>query len=144
MDSLTARARQRKEPATNRRKQIRYPLRAPIAYQWRNGQGQEQRGRGWTQNVSEQGALVSSDKCPAAGDLVNLTLRVPPLRTAVPAPTMRMGMSAKVVRVLKDMRDGKDLGFAVHAHRAFAAEQRHPRSPQLSHDCGSAIGLKRN
>ena len=129
------------EQATNRRKHIRYPLRASIAYQWRDSQGLERRGRGWTQNVSEQGALVSSDNCPASGDFVDLMLRVPSLRTAVPAPTFRMEMNAKVVRVLKDMRDGRDLGFAVRAHNAREAEH---RSPELTRQCGGQVGFRRN
>lgn len=92
---------------------MRYPLRASIVYRWRDGEGMERRGRGWTQDISEEGVLVSSENCPAVGDSVDLILRVPSLRSPVPAPTLRMDMSAKVVRVLTDAQDGKNLGFAV-------------------------------
>jgi hypothetical protein len=77
---------------------------------------------------------VSSGNCPATGDFVDLMLRVP-------APALRMEMNAKVVRVLKDMHDGKDMGFAVRAHTAGEAEH---RSPQLARQCGSQVGFRRN
>lgn len=121
---------------------MRYPLRASIVYRWRDEKGIERRGRGWTQDVSEEGVLVSSDNCPAVGDCVDLILRVPSLRTPVPAPTLRMDMNAKVVRVLTDAHEGKNLGFAVRKRHAASVGDK--GSAHVTWQCRGQVSFRCN
>ena len=93
---------------------MRYPLRASVIYRWRDGDGMERRGKGWTHDLSEEGVMVSSDNCPALGEPVDLVLRVPTTRSPMPAPALRMNMKARVVRLESPGAEGKNLGFAVH------------------------------
>jgi len=92
---------------------MRYPLRAAISFWWRDEDGSNRRGRGWTRNVSEEGALIATRDCPAQGDQVVLVLQIPAGRSPVPASTFRMDMKAEVVRLLLDSSGRKIQGFAV-------------------------------
>jgi len=100
-------------PATIRRKQMRYPLRASISFWWRDADGSNRQGKGWTRNVSEEGALISTLNCPAQGDQVDLLLQLPMGRSPVAPSTIRMDMKAEVVRLLLDSSGKKIRGFAV-------------------------------
>jgi hypothetical protein len=124
-------AEQRKEPVTNGRKHIRYPLRVYVAYRWTDSHGQMHRGHGWTQNVSEGGLLVRTEDCPKIGDPVDLTLRVPSLRITRES-SARMEMAGKVVRLLPaGEAAGKHGGFAVSQRFAPVVEENSRLSWQL-------------
>jgi hypothetical protein len=118
-------------------------VRASIIYRWRDGQGVERRGHGWTQNVSEEGILVNSAICPKVGDLVDLTLRAPVLRSQAPGAPLRMEMNARVVRVVMEAPDGKNLGFAVR-RRAFVSAPEENSQPSATWRCSGMTGLRTN
>ena len=128
---------------TNRRKQMRYPLRASVVYRWRDSDGMRRSGRGWTQDVSEEGVLVCSEDCPAVGELLDLALRVPTLRTPVPAPALRMDMKAKVIRILSEAGEGKNLGFAARRRDGARALESKSERPTLPYRA-LALGLRAN
>ena len=130
------------EGATNGRKHMRYPLRASIVYRWTDGAGVERRGRGWTENVSEEGVLVSTDICPEVGALINLRLRVRSLRVPKTTASLRMEMNARVVRVVNEAQEGKELGFAARK-RNFASVPEDGSSP-LAWRSGGLEGLRTN
>jgi len=93
---------------------MRYPLRASISFWWRDPDGSNRQGRGWTRNVSEEGALISTLTCPAQGDQIDLVLQIPAAgRPPMPASAFRMDMKAEVVRLLLDSTGKKIRGFAV-------------------------------
>jgi hypothetical protein len=92
---------------------MRYPLRASICFWWRDPDGANRQGKGWTRNVSEEGALISTPNCPAQGDQVDLVLRIPVGRSPIPVSAFRMDMKAEVVRLLLDSTGKKICGFAV-------------------------------
>ena len=115
---------------------MRYPLRASVIYRWRDGDGMERRGKGWTHDLSEEGVMVSSEDCPALGEPVDLVLRVSTTRSPIPAPALRMNMKAKVVRLLSDGTEGKSLGFAVHRRDCAGAVE-----SKSQESTGSYLGL---
>jgi hypothetical protein len=132
-----------REPNTNRRKQMRYPLRASVVYRWRDTAGMRRCGRGWTQDVSEEGVLVCSEDCPAVGELLDLVLRVPTLRKPVPAPPLRMDMKAKVIRILNDTGERKNLGFAARRRDGAGAKEGKSERPTLPYQA-FAVGPRAN
>jgi len=122
---------------------MRYPLRASVAYRWRDANGTERCGRGWTQDLSEEGVMVSSDNCPALGEPVDLVLRVPTTRSPMPAPALRMNMKARVVRLESPGAEGKNLGFAVHSRDCAGPMESKSQRSTLSY-LGSGAGLRAN
>jgi len=92
---------------------MRYPVRASISFWWRDPDGSNRQGKGWTRNVSEEGALISTLHCPAPGDQVDLVLQIPAGRPPIPLSSFRMDMKAEVVRLLLDSTGKKICGFAV-------------------------------
>ena len=125
-----------KESPTNRRRHLRYPLRAAIVYRWRDEQGAERQGRGWAQDLSEEGVLVLSENCPKIGDFVELTVRVASPRPPAPSSTLIIDMNGKVIRMLNESGQGKSLGFAVRK-RSTGCEV-DGKSPLLWQDRGLA------
>ena len=122
---------------------MRYPLRASVVYRWRDSDGMRRCGRGWTQDVSEEGVLVCSENCPAVGELLDVALRVPTLRTPVPAPALRMDMKAKVIRILSEAGEGKNLGFAARRRDGARALESKSERPTLPYRA-LALGLRAN
>jgi hypothetical protein len=122
---------------------MRYPLRAAVVYRWRDADGTERCGRGRTQDLSEEGVMVSSENCPAVGEPVDLVLRVPTTRSPVPAPPLRMNMKARVVRLQGEGTEGKNLGFAVHRWDCAGATESKSQRPTLSY-VGLGAGLRAN
>jgi PilZ domain len=131
------------ELSTNGRRHMRYPVRACITYRWRDCQGVERRGRGWTQNISEGGALVSSSSCPGVGDLVDLKLKVPTSRAQATGSSLRMEMNASVVRVLIEAEKGRNWGFAVR-RRAPVPGTEENSEPTSIWQCREMFGFRTN
>jgi hypothetical protein len=104
-----------KRELPSRRTHVRYPLRISIDYRWRDRYGTDRGGKGWTRNISEEGAFIQTQECPGEDENVNLFFR---MRT--PSPSKRMTMEARVVRVERSVEEGLALGFAVQK-RAIAA-----------------------
>lgn len=102
---------------TNRRRHLRYPLKAAIRYHWRDAQGVLCRGRGWTRDVSEGGVLIATTNCPFKGDLVDLALRLPRDKKATTGPPLFLRMKGEVVRVLVNESGKAVCGFALQSHK---------------------------
>jgi len=58
------------------RKAIRFPLEAPIMFQWADS-GSEKRGGRRTRDISEMGAFVLSRMCPPAGAEISFNIFLP-------------------------------------------------------------------
>lgn len=58
-----------------RRTAVRYKLRLPVLFHWMNGS--EQTEGGFTKDVSLDGALVVSSRCPSVGVAVRIELLLP-------------------------------------------------------------------
>jgi hypothetical protein len=99
--------------ATNRRRHMRYPVRASIEYSWQNKEGFLLQESGWTRNVSEDGALVVSANCPEVGDLVEFTMRVSGKKRASGSPTFSVSMRGEAVRVSSNSSTGTPTEFAI-------------------------------
>jgi hypothetical protein len=97
----------------NRRRSIRYPLRALALFQWQSDDGVRKHARGWTKDVSEAGAYVVSPQCPNEGDAIQLVLRFPVLPTPGSGRATEVDMIGCVLRVNRDPVHGRELGFAV-------------------------------
>jgi PilZ domain len=119
MQSRDSSLSQAKRVFASRRTHVRYPLRVSVDYRWKDNAGIDRGGKGWTRNISEDGAFIQTGDCPAEHVSVDLLFRIPRMRTA--SPSTRMTMEAKVVRVERSVEEGYELGFAVQK-RAVAAD----------------------
>jgi PilZ domain len=112
------------------RRQIRYPLRAPVTFRWIGSDGLAHEGKGNSRDISESGAYIVTRNSPPVNAGVMLEIRFPYL------PELdrfhRIEMDGRVVRVdlLLDNRAG--WGFAISAQRTILQEveddQNEPRS----------------
>jgi hypothetical protein len=102
------------------RRQIRYPLRAPVTFRWTGPDGATHEGKGNSRDISEGGAYVVTRSSPPIGAGVLLEIRFPYL------PELdrfhRIEMDGRVVRVdlLLDNRAG--WGFAISSKRTILQE----------------------
>lgn len=110
--------------SSSRRRQIRYPLRAPVIYRWRDNNGLQRRARGWTRDISEAGAYVLSSHCPQKGEVVELKFKLHALREQrTPQGNEHLEMGGEVVRVDVAEIAGEAVGFAVRSKTPAAARQ---------------------
>ena len=102
------------------RRQIRYPLRAPVTFHWIGRDGAAREGKGNSRDISEGGAYIVTRSSPPMGAGVMLEIRFPYL------PELdrfhRIEMEGRVVRVdlLLDNRAG--WGFAISSQRTVLQE----------------------
>jgi PilZ domain len=102
------------------RRQIRYPLRAPVTFHWIGRDGIAHEGKGNSRDISESGAYIVTRSSPPMNADVLLEIRFPYL------PELdryhRIEMDGRVVRVdlLLDNRSG--WGFAIWAQRTVLQE----------------------
>jgi hypothetical protein len=102
------------------RRQIRYPLRAPVTFRWIGRDGATHEGKGNSRDISEGGAYIVTRSSPPIGSGVLLEIRFPYL------PELdrfhRIEMDGEVVRVdlLLDNRAG--WGFAISSKRTILQE----------------------
>jgi hypothetical protein len=102
------------------RRQIRYPLRAPVTFTWIDRDGATHEGKGNSRDISEGGAYIVTRSSPPMGASVMLEIRFPYL------PELdrfhRIEMEGRVVRVdlLLDHRSG--WGFAISSRRTVLQE----------------------
>jgi len=102
------------------RRQIRYPLRAPVTFKWIGRDGAVHEGKGNSRDISEGGAYIVTRSSPPIGAGVLLEIRFPHL------PELdrfhRIEMDGHVVRVdlLLDNRAG--WGFAIASRRTVLQE----------------------
>jgi PilZ domain len=106
--------------ASQVRRQIRYPLRAPVTFRWIGRDGATHEGKGNSRDISEGGAYIVTRSSPPLGAGVLLEIRFPYL------PELdqfhRIEMDGQVVRVdlLLDNRAG--WGFAISSRRTVLQE----------------------
>jgi hypothetical protein len=102
------------------RRQIRYPLRAPVTFHWVGRDGMAHEGKGNSRDISESGAYIVTKNSPPMSADIMLEIRFPYL------PELdrfhRIEMDGRVVRVdlLLDNRSG--WGFAISAQRTVLQE----------------------
>jgi PilZ domain len=102
------------------RRQIRYPLRAPVTFHWIGRDGVAHEAKGNSRDISESGAYIVARNSPPMNAGVMLEIRFPYL------PELdrfhRIEMDGRVVRVdlLLDSRSG--WGFAISAQRTVLQE----------------------
>ena len=108
-----------------RRAHVRYPLRLCVGYRWKDNDGTKHGSKGWTRNISEEGAFIKAVACPAEEDLVDLLFQMPRDRSLPAVRAVRMTLQARVVRVVRNAEEGIDVGFAVHKRTGFPAGDNH-------------------
>lgn len=120
----TTQAAQVRGYSSSRRSQIRYPLRTPVIYRWRDNNGSQRRAKGWTRDISEGGAYILSSQCPQKGELVELKFRLLVLREQrTPRGNEHLEMGGEVVRVDVAGVAGETVGFAIRSKTSTAAKQ---------------------
>lgn len=112
-DQLVFRSGRLETPRMNRRRCIRYPLRALALVEWESRGGTCKHARGWTKDVSEAGAYVVCSQCPNEGDVIQLVLKFPVYPTPGSGRRTEIDMNGSVLRVDRDPVHGRELGFAV-------------------------------
>jgi len=99
------------ETTADVRRQIRYPLRAPVSFTWFSSEGAQREAKGHSRNIGEGGAYIQSKNCPPVGAQIILVFRFPDLREF--AMFQRLEMSGQVVRT-EILPNSKGMcGFAV-------------------------------
>jgi hypothetical protein len=61
----------------NRRVQVRYPLKLPVIFHWKDNDGTEHTGGGFTCDVALDGALIFSSRCPPMGTAIRIEVLIP-------------------------------------------------------------------
>lgn len=128
---------QTKRGMSSRRAHVRFPLRISVGFHWKEDGGVKKDARGWTRNISEQGAFIETAECPVERDSVNLQFRIPSPRKPWSVRATRMVMEARVVRVESDATTGSRVGFAVQKRTAMRAKDETPPGRAFSGICGS-------
>jgi len=102
------------------RRQIRYPLRAPVTFTWIDTDGATHEGKGNSRDISEGGAYIVTRSSPPMGASVMLEIRFPYL------PELdrfhRIEMEGRVVRVDMLLDHRSVWGFAISARRTVLQE----------------------
>jgi hypothetical protein len=102
------------------RSQMRYPLRAPVAFSWIGRDGERHEGRGYSRDVSERGAYVLARTYPSIGASIRLEIRF--LNPRGPARANQIVMEGRVVRVEFLIAGKSNWGFAVESTHAVLHE----------------------
>lgn len=98
------------------RKSMRYPLKVPVSFSWKDENGIEQKGEGSSRDVSETGTYVLASGCPPTGTDVELKLVV----AARDAPrVLNMEFEGRVLRVERHAAAQAECGFAVSSRVAI-------------------------
>ena len=112
----------RPETPRQPRKAIRFPLEAPIVFQWADS-GIEKRGEGRTHDISEVGAFVLSRMCPPAGTEISFNIFLPLLPGF--EPKTRVEAVGRVLRVEQARGlEGRD-GFAILSQHTLLRVNNH-------------------
>ena len=101
----------RHHSVTEIRHQIRYPLRAPVKFEWIGRDGVHREAAGHSRDISEAGAYVRAKACPPVGSVIRLVIRFPSLPDA--AHSSRLEMNGRVVRTELLFTSRTNWGFAV-------------------------------
>ena len=101
------------------RKNMRYPVKAPVSFWWNDENGNQRLGEGTSRDVSETGTFVFAPSCPPVG--ADIALRI--FLVALPGATriLRMEVDGRVLRVEQATAAGR-CGFAVLTKDAILRE----------------------
>jgi hypothetical protein len=101
-----------RQPVTDDvRHQIRYPLRAPVAFTWFTNDGKIREAKGNSRNIGESGAYVVTRNCPPVGAQIIMVFRFRKLTDF--AHAHHLEMSGRVVRTESLANSKGTWGFAV-------------------------------
>jgi PilZ domain len=109
-----------------RRKNIRFPLKASVVYSWVDATGSKRQGQGQTVNISERGAFIASPLLPPEGTTIELRFFLRAISTDHPK-AIEFLMKATVIRVESEDVGSVGNGFAVEAQ---VAEMSWPSNPE--------------
>jgi hypothetical protein len=98
---------------------MRYPVKAPVSFWWKDESGDQRQGEGTSRDVSETGTFVFAPGCPPVG--ADVALRI--FLVALPGATrvLRMEVDGRVLRVEQATAAGSS-GFAVLTKDAILRE----------------------
>ena len=95
----------------NARRQIRYPLRAPVSFTWLSEEGKERNAKGSSRNICEGGAYICTKHCPPVGAHIIVVFRF--LHMPAFAGFQQLEMSGRVIRTEGPTQAKGSWGFAV-------------------------------
>lgn len=104
-----------------RRSQIRFNLRAPVHFSWRDRDGALHHGEGFTRDICSRGVYVCAEWRPPADVDIHVDISLPSLRDA--NGTVLISGKAKIVRVEAPVPDENFGGFVVES-RSFLLEMK--------------------
>jgi|ERR1700727_2946056 hypothetical protein len=97
------------ETLIERRKAVRYRMRAPVVFRWKGSRAEDFYGEGTTLNISVSGVCISTPTCPPANSTVYVEVILPRLNS--PLKT-RIKAEMKVVRVKNEGNGDGQPGFS--------------------------------
>ncbi len=106
--------------AVEQRQFIRYPLRVPIIFNWRDAWGRSRQGAGFTRDISTAGVFVLCSDPPPTGADLSLEALLPPLETPG-TPGLQLRAKGRVLRV---ELEGDVAGFAASSDFGLAGPVR--------------------
>jgi len=109
---------------------IRYPLRAPATFSWHGLDGAAHQGRGSTRDISEGGAYIVTRSCPPLRAMIDLAIRFSSLPG--PAPSYRLELSGRVVRIEPLLHSKESWGFAVASTQPILQDADDPEEESRS------------
>jgi hypothetical protein len=108
------------EPTPEARRQMRYPLRAPVAFEWIGRDGMRHEAKGHSRDLSEGGVYVLARACPSIGAAIRLVIRFSHPQESTGA--QRIVMDGRVVRVELLLAGKANWGFAVESSQSVLHE----------------------
>jgi PilZ domain len=103
------------EPTRRARKDIRYPLEAPVSFSWKDVHGVHH-CEGQTYDISDKGAFVFSSVCPPPLTKVVLKISIP---AVLDSSRVLMEVEGRVLRVEESGGKDRRNGFAVLSSQAI-------------------------
>ena len=102
------------DPSKPIRKWMRYPMKAPVFFWWKDENGKQLECEGTSRDISETGAFVFALNCPPVG--VDVKFRIVVAAPFGVAGAVNMEFEGHVLRVNQTNTDGEKSGFAVLNH----------------------------
>ena len=103
------------------RKEMRFPVGAPVFFRWKDADGNEHRGEGTSRDISQTGAFVLTAVSPPLGADIELRISLVGLLKTMTAGRMELG--GRVLRV-EETAAGRGIGgFAVLTQEVIFREQ---------------------
>ena len=92
-----------------RREHVRFTLRAPVEFLWKDTNGVEHKGGGFARNISSQGVYVDAALQPPTGSEIHIDIFFSPVLGR--ESNVQMSGEAKVIRVDPTLIDERSGGF---------------------------------